>query len=209
MDELFEELIEVVLGFLPGLEVGNICRVSKWYNKCCRKMRRKMILIHKVRARLMSNVIWLIRRHIYYEKIKTEAIFDPTFYCDVNINSYKEYKSQKEQLISSHSNIEFELIYCRSCDGLQTLNYYIFDSYDDDDENYINVFCYQCYHRGVIGYYNHYSKLPSGSREDSYYDLIDIMNQTIGHSIPDIPPVIAKYFNNLEGGAYNWAAIHD
>ena len=163
MDTLPAEILMVIASFLPGLSINKFCILSTRHNIAVRPIRDKLRIIHKVRSCLMNNSIELIKRHIYYCNLFNENRFDPVYERqrrEIGIVSYKAYKKIRENILDRFSNINFTRIHCRCCFTKVNLNYYIFDSVDRDDDNFLDILCHGCYHKGVIGYYQAYGKLP-------------------------------------------------
>lgn len=205
MDTLPVEMLMVIASFLPGLSINRFCILSTRHNIAARPIRDKLWIIHKVRSRLMNNSIELIMRHIYYFTLINKDRFDPVYEYqrgEIGIVSYKAYKKIRENLLDRFSNINFTSIHCRCCFAKVNLNYYIFDSVDRDDDNFLDILCHGCYHKGVIGYYQAYGKLPGAY--DTYRDFLDIIFETVYDPVPAIPLAITKYFDRLEGGYINF-----
>ena len=201
ISDLPNELLVVIAAFRPGIEVGTLCLVSRRFNQCLQYYRRKMLLIYKVRARMMSNMIFLLYRHIHYYNCHGETNFAVEFTREVRITSYEKYREKKHKLIDGYSNVNFVNIPCYCCRVGMSLNYYVYDACN----GYVNFFlkcCHKCFHSGTIAFYKRYGRLPN--KQDDVFVFTNIIEEVMLQPLTDIPIEIAHCFNGLGGGVIHW-----
>lgn len=206
LESLPPELVYHILTYLPGYNIGNFCNSSQTCNELAVRRRRQMMLIHKVRGRLMSYIIKLMDRHFHYTRWDggkyLNMVYRPP--C-INITSIVKFRAEQKRLLDLWNDVADDPTRICDCCGIKLgWSYYVFDGEDRPPPItiIIRIYCYACYHRGIIGFYDSYKRLPSKAGDHTEVQFIAIQN--ISNPIPNVPIELARFFERMEGGVYNF-----
>ena len=206
MQYLPPEIIYHILTFIPGYEIGNFCATSIVCNIVAQHRRRKMILVHKVRTRMLSYIIQMMHRHFHYTKWDGGKYLNITYTLPaLTITSLADFRRKKSELLELWNESADTISHCCDCCGTKLgWSYYILDGEDPAPPItiFIYIYCYACYHRGVLGFYDTYKRLPSKAGDHRHVQIIAVNNQH--NTVPNIPNILTKYFRRMEGGVYNF-----
>ena len=200
-DDLPSEMVVLILSFNPGLDVGIFCQVSKQCNKLARTLRRKMYLIHKVRQGFINNSGYLVERHNHYWSWEElQQMYYPYYPKTRGYMTMSRYRVWRKRLLNF-----YEGSFCDGCSCNVGLLYYVY--VDKRSNPYSGTcgyysYCYDCYKRGIVKYYNLYGELPTAV--DSGNVLYNMIRSMIRETVPEIPQAITLIFDRLEGGIYFW-----
>ena len=207
MEDLPHELIEVILSFNPGFDIGKFCQVSTTLNNRAKHTKKRMYLIYKVRDKLIQNCYnsQLRHRHFWYWECVQEMHYP--FYekakSRMTLADYHQKKVKMYENSSGHNVPRYEL--CTTCYKNCGITYYTLigrtpGSHGGEMDLY--RYCYDCYRKGVTLYYNQYKELPVAHRAcDIVYGLL---NENARLPAPDIPPEILPQLEGRDGGRYHW-----
>jgi len=169
MEDLPREMIETILSFNPGIDVGKLSQVSKRIYVMTKHFRRRMYLIYKVRDILIQKCYNSLVRHLHYwywEAI--QEMHDPFHAKPTERLTLKEYH---QKLIERQPTSQrYSYWYSRKCYGCH-INvgraYYVLlgkrskpRQQGSADQILVYRYCYNCYCRGIVLYYNIHNTLP-------------------------------------------------
>ena len=206
LEKLPPEIIHNILVHLPGYCIGAFCNSSTTCNNTGARRCRQMMLVHRVRGRLMSYIIKLMHRHFHFTRWDGGKYLNVIYNLpSINITSVTKFKAERKRLLELWNETADDPSRKCDCCGRQLgWSYYVLDGEDPAPPItlIIYIYCYACYHRGVLGFHNQYKRLPTKAGDHREVQLI--ASNTKLEPVPEVPLTLSRFFQRMEGGVYNF-----